>query len=396
MNNNIKETSLVSTKEVFGKEFNIYGTIEEPLFLARDVAEFIDYAYKDKNKDHRDISKMLKSVDEEEKIKKKIQGNNSPLFKNLDNTRSNMEYWFLTEDGLYEVLFISRKPIAKTFKKEVKAILKELRLRGVVITENATQDNIDFASKYSSRRIRNTFNETTDLWKEWEQFKELLKSQKLTGKEKLTLYDIVYNTIENKYNGDTTGLRGSQVIAMRELTEVIGKDIRELSNRINGGYKSALTKKNKLLIKERDEAYAYINKLMPDIEEYNYLNLHGFTVNKQYEPDVTEYGIIRTNIEGQPKLRKTEAYKIWLENFKREMDQLDLDINFENGVDIYLYFDHMEKFDCHNFHKSFFDALSAYYGVDDKIFHLKCCETNNIVDSYKEGIIYFCIREREE
>ncbi|WP_300854391.1 BRO family protein, partial [uncultured Clostridium sp.] len=32
--------------------------------------------------------------------------------------------WFLTEDGLYEVLMQSRKPIAKAFKKEVKKILK--------------------------------------------------------------------------------------------------------------------------------------------------------------------------------------------------------------------------------------------------------------------------------
>lgn len=34
---------------------------------------------------------------------------------------------FLTEDGLYEVLMQSRKPIAKEFKKEVKNILKTIR-----------------------------------------------------------------------------------------------------------------------------------------------------------------------------------------------------------------------------------------------------------------------------
>lgn len=38
----------------------------------------------------------------------------------------------LTENGLYEVLFQSRKPIAKAFKAEVKKILKELRFRGRV------------------------------------------------------------------------------------------------------------------------------------------------------------------------------------------------------------------------------------------------------------------------
>ena len=38
--------------------------------------------------------------------------------------------WFLTEDGVYEVLMQSRKPIAKQFKKEVKKILKEIRTTG--------------------------------------------------------------------------------------------------------------------------------------------------------------------------------------------------------------------------------------------------------------------------
>lgn len=36
----------------------------------------------------------------------------------------------LTEEGLYEVLFQSRKPIAKLFKKGVKTILKEIRTKG--------------------------------------------------------------------------------------------------------------------------------------------------------------------------------------------------------------------------------------------------------------------------
>lgn len=52
--------------------------------------------------------------------------------------RPNTEYWFLTEDGLYEVLMQSRKPKAKEFKKEVKKILKSIRKHGgyVVGREN--------------------------------------------------------------------------------------------------------------------------------------------------------------------------------------------------------------------------------------------------------------------
>lgn len=79
---------------------------------------------------------MIKSVDEEEKTKIFYPANN------LGGVlQANTEYWFLTEDGLYEVLMQSRKPKAKEFKKEVKKILKSIRKTGgyVVGQENMMQ-----------------------------------------------------------------------------------------------------------------------------------------------------------------------------------------------------------------------------------------------------------------
>ena len=52
---------------------------------------------------------MLKNVDEDEKVKLAITQNVTSSHGGL---RSNTECWFLTEDGLYEVLMQSRKPIA--------------------------------------------------------------------------------------------------------------------------------------------------------------------------------------------------------------------------------------------------------------------------------------------
>ena len=43
---------------------------------------------------------------------------------------ANRSQYFLTEKGLYEVLFMSRKPIAKQFKNWVFEILKEIRTTG--------------------------------------------------------------------------------------------------------------------------------------------------------------------------------------------------------------------------------------------------------------------------
>lgn len=52
------------------------------------------------------------------------------VFTNLNNTKVGSNTWFLTENGMYEVLMQSRKPIAKEFKKNVKRILKEIRKTG--------------------------------------------------------------------------------------------------------------------------------------------------------------------------------------------------------------------------------------------------------------------------
>lgn len=107
------------------KRIRVFGTPEDPLFLARDVAEWIDYNVSS-------VNKMLANVDEDEKTTRKIIPNGS-------NYKT--EAWFLTEDGLYEVLMQSRKPKAKEFKKEVKKILKSIRKTGgyIVGQENMIQ-----------------------------------------------------------------------------------------------------------------------------------------------------------------------------------------------------------------------------------------------------------------
>lgn len=108
----MNELRIINEQTVLNKQFKVYGSIQEPLFLARDVAEWIDY-------DLTSVNKLVDSVDDDEKL-------NGTIFRSGQQRQA----WFLTENGLYEVLMQSRKPIAKVFKKEVKKILKELRLYG--------------------------------------------------------------------------------------------------------------------------------------------------------------------------------------------------------------------------------------------------------------------------
>ena len=64
----MNELKIVNEQEVLGKNFRIYGDFENPLFLAKDVAEWIE---------HSKVSIMLESVDDDEKIKKICEVNNS-------------------------------------------------------------------------------------------------------------------------------------------------------------------------------------------------------------------------------------------------------------------------------------------------------------------------------
>nr|DAJ23104.1 MAG TPA: antirepressor protein [Caudoviricetes sp.] len=117
------ELQVIDERDILGKRFRVYGDFENLLFLAKDVAEWIDYA-KTSNGSY-DVSKMLKMIDEDEKLIRKIF---------VSGQNRNM--WFLTEDGFYEVCMQSTKPNAKIFKKEVKKILKTIRKTGMYMTDN--------------------------------------------------------------------------------------------------------------------------------------------------------------------------------------------------------------------------------------------------------------------
>lgn len=132
----MQELKVLNEQEVLGKQFRAYGTPDSPLFMAKDVAEWIDYS-KD-GKGNYNVSAMISSIDEDEKTK---------IFTNLNNSEVGSNTWFLTEDGLYEVLMQSRKLIAKQFKKKVKEILKDIRKHGIYATDKVIDDilnNPDF------------------------------------------------------------------------------------------------------------------------------------------------------------------------------------------------------------------------------------------------------------
>ena len=119
----MNELQVIDEREILGKRFRVYGDFENLLFLAKDVAEWIDYSKKSNGS--YDVNSMLRTIDEDEKLIRKISASGQ-----------NRNMWFLTEDGFYEVCMQSTKPNAKIFKKEVKKILKTIRKTGMYMTDN--------------------------------------------------------------------------------------------------------------------------------------------------------------------------------------------------------------------------------------------------------------------
>ena len=113
--------------ELCGQQFTLYGTPENPLFRAKEIAKIIQ---------HSDVSKMVRSIDDDEKVANIIP-----------TPGGNQKVWMLTEDGLYEVLMQSRKPIAKQFKTGVKAILKEIRKTGGYIVSSPEESPEDIMAR---------------------------------------------------------------------------------------------------------------------------------------------------------------------------------------------------------------------------------------------------------
>lgn len=150
--------TVIQETEILGKRIQLYRSVEEPLFLAKDVAAWIDYS-KGSSGAYQ-VSNMMRKVDDNEKVLK--------TFKSPGGEQS---AWFLTEDGLYECCMRSTKPIAKEMKKEIKKYLKSIRLTGAAIPEGNEEKMVSYYFSSLSQETQSLIvNELIEKNKELQQF----------------------------------------------------------------------------------------------------------------------------------------------------------------------------------------------------------------------------------
>ena len=91
-------------------EIVIKGTYDSPLFRVSDIGEVLGIT---------NIRVNIQQFDQTEKV-----------IHTIDTSGGKQEVSFLTEKGLYKILFKSRKPIAEKFQNWVCEVVKDIRLTG--------------------------------------------------------------------------------------------------------------------------------------------------------------------------------------------------------------------------------------------------------------------------
>ena len=234
--------------------------------------------------------------------------------------------------------------------------------------------DMDFESRYGKFRIRKTLNECDDLRAEYELYMKLSQIERdkrhINNDRRIKDCKIIISVIEEKVANGIRNMRPSELIALQELISDIQKDMTTMSNRANGGIKSAQTKKiNKLEQETTDES---------EVLELDWKTIgnHGFTENLRLE-----YSPVRK------RMVRTKAYNSWLSNFDYS-DCRELNCDTSKPMVIYLHFGKLAKFDTSNLEKSAIDQIADYYEFDDNLIISKIT-TSEIVDSYDDAFIMF-------
>ena len=189
----------------------MYGTPENPLFRAKEVADIIE---------HPNVTVMLNLVDEEEKG-----------VKQLLTPGGNQKVTVLTEDGLYEVLMQSRKPIAKQFKKGVKQILHEVRTTGGYIATAPQETDEEIMAKALSIAQR-TIARRDERIKQLEEQSEQQQRQIEQKQETIELQQAEITKSAPKVSYYDTTLQSVNTMTSTQVAKQIGMDAGKLHKKL--------------------------------------------------------------------------------------------------------------------------------------------------------------------
>ena len=161
-------------------EIIIKGTVTDPLFRASDVGVVLDIT---------SIRSVLRDFDESEKV-----------VHTMHTLGGSQEVTFLTEKGLYKVLFRSRKPIAQKFQNWVCEVVKEIRLTGIYKMQSEIKKAIEEKNEAIEEKNEaiEEKNEAIEEKNEAIEEKKKIREKTLIDNFPSNVQCVYYGTIENK------------------------------------------------------------------------------------------------------------------------------------------------------------------------------------------------------
>ena len=377
------------TNDEFG-EIRVLTIDEEPMFLGKELVEKLGY----KIDGTTSYSKYVKQYCDKEDYMK-MNNSGLELFGISDSGRKG-EY-LVNESGMYSLILESDLPSAKNFKRWVtKEVLPSIRKHGAYVGENADENYINNEVRFGNKTTIKTFANADPAMVNqlYSEFKEYIDNEYKNNTDvRKSRYSSVdkglTRLLENMgTNVNNIGLCYNVQVLRREVLS----DIKTLGNRINGGKRAGLTRQNKKLKNELDEANNNIlnkEKELLDIKEK--YDPNGFWTNLDYHPFSVNYMYKNNQI--------TPEYQRWIDNFpkqklhSKEEYERRLNIDFSKPIVIYIKYRNLAKFDLDNLSKSLIDYIfNRHFLVDDSIVKGKVEFVKEHCDSYADGKIKFTLR----
>lgn len=308
---------------------------------------------------------------------------------------------YLTEEMVYDFMLEAHTEPCKRFKKWLSnKVLPSIRKHGAYIGENADENYINNEIRFGNKTTIKTFanSDPTTVNKLYEEFKEYIDTEyKDDTKVRKSRYESVDKGLDRLLENMGTNVNNiGMCYNIQVLKHEVLSDIKKLGNRISGGKRAGLTRANKKLKNELNEANNNIlqkERELLDIKEkydpngfWTTLDYHPFSVNYMYDDN-----------------QITDSYQRWIDNFpkqklhSKEEYEKRANIDFSKPIVIYVRYRNLPKFDTDNLSKSFIDYLfNRHFLVDDSIVKGKVEFTKEHCDSYKDGKIKFTLRNMTE
>ena len=351
---------------------NLIMSNEVVRMTSKELCDLINVFRKEEgNETEKRHDHLLRDIDNEVRALENVGISTFPNFGESSYSEGARKYrcYSLTEEAVMQMLNKESAVVRYKTQQYIKALKEQLMVQ-----------TIDYDSKYGRYRIRKTFAESKNLRETYEEYAALSKierdAKRIDNKDRIRSCKTIINVLEEKIANEVLSLKPSELLAIQELICDIQSDITVLHNRLNGGKKSAQTKR----IQQLEEENKSLKEQIDEDDNYYFIDKSGFSVNYMYS-------------YGKDKVVKSAAYHRWINSLHLEqyLPEEYPGVDFTKPLRITILFGHKRTMDTHNLGKAIIDQIAEYYGFNDSLIADTELKKHDYVESHEDGYMYIKI-----